>query len=133
MEASQLLAALIEQTLEPALDQIQRALGRPPALLVRLYSQGVPGLTASMGGALGASQEPADGEVRVEIKPSSVEGRSLFVAEVVLAKNPALRGYSGFVLNGDVRGEEGQIIFRTRSRTNRHNVWDWKTVRGSRE
>ena len=127
---AQLIQALIQHAIEPTLDPIARVLNRPAAMLARFFSQGVPGTSVGLGCPQGSSGETLDGEIRVEVRPSSVPGRSLFVAEAVLMETQSLHGYSGYVLKGEVHEEGGRFVVKRKSKTNRYNVWNWTEVRG---
>lgn len=116
--------AVVEKAVVPALRQTERELGRPLPLVVTLWTpvlQG-PRIFVSTTGSAPTAAKVA-GEMRLSFRETFVEGRMLFFGEAVVdeeAGGPT--GFSGVDLRGEVTCDSTSIAVETTSRTLKHFV-----------
>ena len=95
------LSAILSEAVLPKIAAIEAQLGISLPGVAIAVNGGMTGPRIAVPSAVEGERWPA--EIRIRVRRSAVEGRSLFRAEVRLADIPTASGLTGFTIDGDVK------------------------------
>jgi hypothetical protein len=95
-----MLETLLGQAIVPVLERLEHEVKTPLPAVVILFCGGIPGPRIAV--PRGSESVKASGEIRLRVRHSAVEGRSLFRAQGLFSGIPPASDITGFRLGGDV-------------------------------
>lgn len=126
----EVVGAVIQKAVVPALRDIQSDLGEAIPTVVSLWTPNMEGpkiLVTEDGTLESALAVPPKGEMRLSFRDTAIPGRLLFFGEAVYHRNTSPKtGFSGFDLRGVACDRGQELTVEDESWTIKYNVWRFR-------